>query len=201
MSVVEVEPHPFDMATSRLNAKVLPLTPGIFARAVLLDWEHRDPADRLLVQSVRETPGVEIHTRDAKIVEFCLKMGGERARLQRVRLGGRPPVRRISQRPALTHASIVGQLGGPSVLSGRPKPEAADPVEPDEGVSQPSGRLPRLEFERHLISEFLAASGELHPLSRIGERTGQVRTGRRKALSAKTVTNEAHLADMNVQRV
>ena len=34
--------------------RILPLTPGIAWRAVQLDWEHKDPADRLICATASE---------------------------------------------------------------------------------------------------------------------------------------------------
>jgi PIN domain nuclease of toxin-antitoxin system len=61
----------FEAAVERLGAKVLPLTPGTFARAMALEWEHKDPADRILVQTTQDNPGVELHTRDGQILRYA----------------------------------------------------------------------------------------------------------------------------------
>lgn len=61
----------FDRAIDRLGAHVLPLAAGTFARAMLLDWDHRDPADRVLVQTLIERPDLELHTRDRRILALA----------------------------------------------------------------------------------------------------------------------------------
>lgn len=61
----------FEAAIRRTGATVLPVTAGTFARAGILVWEHRDPADRILVQTLIERPNAELHTRDARIIEYA----------------------------------------------------------------------------------------------------------------------------------
>lgn len=65
----------FDEATSASGVAVLPVNAGHLARAMLDPWAHRDPADRILVHHLRERPGLELHTRDAQILEYG-KQGG-----------------------------------------------------------------------------------------------------------------------------
>lgn len=65
----------FDSAVGNLGAHVVPLTSGLFARAMLSDWAHGDPADRILVQCVRDVPGLELHTRDARILRYGAEHG------------------------------------------------------------------------------------------------------------------------------
>lgn len=65
----------FDLAIRRFGAQVLPLGPGILARAMTMAWDHQDPADRILVQTLRETPGAELHTRDARILAYGREHG------------------------------------------------------------------------------------------------------------------------------
>lgn len=69
----------FDRAVRAVGARVLPLTPGLLARAMRLDWEHKDPADRILVQHTLDDADLELHTRDAKILARALS-GGFRVR-------------------------------------------------------------------------------------------------------------------------
>ncbi len=58
----------FDTAVRRSGVRVLPLTPRILARSMSMEWEHKDPADRILVQTLLEHPEIELHTRDARIL-------------------------------------------------------------------------------------------------------------------------------------
>ena len=61
----------FTQAASRMGAHVLDLEPGTLARSFLLQWSHSDPADRVLVQILRENVEYVLHTRDAKLVRYC----------------------------------------------------------------------------------------------------------------------------------
>lgn len=65
----------FEDAARRLGAEVVPVSAGLFARAMLLDWEHRDPADRVLVQLAIDNPTAPLHTRDTKILAFGERNG------------------------------------------------------------------------------------------------------------------------------
>lgn len=54
---------------------MLPLTVGVMARAMLFEWDHRDPADRILVQTLRNSPAAELHTRDMRILAYASANG------------------------------------------------------------------------------------------------------------------------------
>lgn len=58
----------FDAALTALGASLAPLSAGLLARSQSFPWSHRDPADRVLVQTVRETPGGVLYTRDREIL-------------------------------------------------------------------------------------------------------------------------------------
>lgn len=60
-----------DVATAAAGIVVIPATAGHLARAMLDSWSHRDPADRILVQHLRERHDLELHTRDARILEYA----------------------------------------------------------------------------------------------------------------------------------
>lgn len=65
----------FEAATAAGGVTVLPVPAGYLARAMLDPWAHRDPADRILVQHLRERPDLELHTRDATIVAYGREQG------------------------------------------------------------------------------------------------------------------------------
>jgi PIN domain nuclease of toxin-antitoxin system len=53
----------------RLGVLVVPVTAPIAMRTALLDWDHRDPADRMIVATA-ELHGVPVVTSDRAIREF-----------------------------------------------------------------------------------------------------------------------------------
>jgi PIN domain nuclease of toxin-antitoxin system len=64
----------FDHAVRAAGVRVLPLTPRLLARSQLMVWDHRDPADRILVQTILDQPGTELHTKEARILGFARDM-------------------------------------------------------------------------------------------------------------------------------
>jgi|HubBroStandDraft_1064217.scaffolds.fasta_scaffold240072_3 PIN domain nuclease of toxin-antitoxin system len=65
----------FEQAISVSATNVLPLTPVLLARAFMLEWSHRDPADRILVQTLIETPNLTLFTKDATILAYADERG------------------------------------------------------------------------------------------------------------------------------
>lgn len=67
----------FEEAIQNSGVQILPVTPRILARAMLLEWDHRDPADRILWQTLLEHPGAELHTRDQRILARARETGAK----------------------------------------------------------------------------------------------------------------------------
>jgi PIN domain nuclease of toxin-antitoxin system len=65
----------FEQAVALSGTNVLPLAPTLLARAFMLEWTHRDPADRILVQSLIEAPHLTLYTKDAVILEYAAQRG------------------------------------------------------------------------------------------------------------------------------
>ncbi len=63
----------FEQAVSVSATNVLPLTPVLLARAFMLEWSHRDPADRILVQTLIEMPDLTLFKKDAEILAYAAK--------------------------------------------------------------------------------------------------------------------------------
>jgi PIN domain nuclease of toxin-antitoxin system len=61
----------FTTAARRMRCKTIDLGAAVLARSMMFDWDHKDPADRILVQTLRDTPSLELHTRDAKIIDYA----------------------------------------------------------------------------------------------------------------------------------
>ncbi|MEO5492694.1 MAG: type II toxin-antitoxin system VapC family toxin [Sphingomonas sp.] len=61
----------FDRVLTGFGVKLAPCTPAIMiASSALPDWEHRDPADRLIVATARSL-GVPVITRDKSILAYA----------------------------------------------------------------------------------------------------------------------------------
>jgi PIN domain nuclease of toxin-antitoxin system len=65
----------FERAVSELDAELGPLSAGLLARSQAFSWAHRDPADRVLVQTARETPGAVLYTKDRQILDLASAEG------------------------------------------------------------------------------------------------------------------------------
>jgi PIN domain nuclease of toxin-antitoxin system len=61
----------FERAVAALDAEVCALGAGLLARSQAFPWTHRDPADRVLVQTLRETTDAVLYTRDREILTFA----------------------------------------------------------------------------------------------------------------------------------
>jgi PIN domain nuclease of toxin-antitoxin system len=61
----------FTTAARQMRVKTENLGATILARAMMFEWEHKDPADRILIQLLRDTPKLELHTRDKKIIDYA----------------------------------------------------------------------------------------------------------------------------------
>jgi len=48
------------------------LSPDILSAAIFIDWEHRDPADRIIVASA-QTERAQIATEDDLMLKYCLR--------------------------------------------------------------------------------------------------------------------------------
>lgn len=60
----------FAEATAAGGIAVHAVSAGHLARAMLPEWSHRDPADRIIVQHLRERSDLELHTRDTTIIAY-----------------------------------------------------------------------------------------------------------------------------------
>ncbi len=61
----------FEQAIERAFISVAPLKPGLLARAMMLEWDNRDPADRILLQTITDEPTYTLYTRDARITAYA----------------------------------------------------------------------------------------------------------------------------------
>jgi PIN domain nuclease of toxin-antitoxin system len=61
----------YSRALAAMGAELAPMSAGLLARSQAFPWSHRDPADRVLVQVTRETPGAVLYTRDREILALA----------------------------------------------------------------------------------------------------------------------------------
>lgn len=65
----------FDRAVTELGAELAPMSAALLARSQTFPWDRRDPADRILVQTLREMPGAVLFTKDRAILELAATEG------------------------------------------------------------------------------------------------------------------------------
>jgi len=65
-----ISPKRFLARLRRLaNMEIVDVTPEIWLASAALDWDHRDPADRVIVATAMER-GLPLVTRDRRILDF-----------------------------------------------------------------------------------------------------------------------------------
>ncbi len=64
------DPHTWmEQALSRPRVELIPITPAIAVAAAELEWEHRDPADRLIVACALKS-NARLATKDRSLWDF-----------------------------------------------------------------------------------------------------------------------------------